>query len=291
MRFLKALFCFLSIATCTIIIGVPYGLEPASTCRYYGYGDVIGSTQNISQLYNQLISQNIPSAYLAAYNGDFSGSVLTNTGAIQPYNKYTNPTNYVFCEYSRGGTGKDNKLMQGAEEIYGVGNLNYVPERPNGVFTGDYDWLFRQAPPPATLKSKKRRPLVLQSGPKDEQLYTTNKYADPLCVYCDGQNPPRTLVSQCEELYRSPVTLEELHKEFPHLRNNEYESHIKIINTDKVESSFAKDIRTREKNQKLFGIVKKDTLSDSYESSVSEYGKDMRKNNKLMGKGIKKKRH
>ncbi|EJW03274.1 hypothetical protein EDEG_02366 [Edhazardia aedis USNM 41457] len=117
MQLLLSIFAILPFIASTAnisIIPVPRGLTPGQTCRYYGYSDVIGSTQNISYLYNLLEYYNYPSAYIAAYNGDYSGVVLTNTGAIQPYNKFTNPTNYVFCQSGSMGITNEANMQEAA---------------------------------------------------------------------------------------------------------------------------------------------------------------------------------
>lgn len=81
-----------------LLLMLQSGLSPGNACRYYGLYDTIGSTANISELYNMLQRSNVENAYIAAYNGDFNGVVLSNTGAITPYRPGRTRTYHVFCE-------------------------------------------------------------------------------------------------------------------------------------------------------------------------------------------------
>jgi hypothetical protein len=128
MNFNAIVFLFSLIYSKYIIVPVPYGQNPGATCRYYGYSDVIGSTQNISNLYNILNMSGYQDAYLAAYNGQFEGFVMSNTGAIQPFNKYTNPTNYSFCETSRYQDDGMPGMMKNKTGKYKTSSLNDLEE-------------------------------------------------------------------------------------------------------------------------------------------------------------------
>lgn len=176
---LLSLFLLSLIASSAIIIPVPYGLSVGATCRYYGYGDMIASTQNISRLLNQLNAYGYPNAFLAAYNG-VGDQVLSSTGAIQPYNQFTNPTNYTFCAYGRlpKTSTPDDIAVDTAKKAY-----SDAPQAYEMLLTNDYsgygDDAYDQVPNTRITPPRARTRIVREAPAAANMDYEYEAYNAP----------------------------------------------------------------------------------------------------------------
>lgn len=102
-------FLFVIVKTTLTVVPVPSGYDPTTVCSITGYLDVNGNSKNRLELAKVLNDFGVSDAYMASYNKDYSGFVLSNTGKLRPYNKYTTPTSYAICSV---------KLMNGDTPKY-----------------------------------------------------------------------------------------------------------------------------------------------------------------------------